>query len=133
MKDERIAKRKIIEQNSLEFKTKNLSESEIYSFEKLYSYLNLKLKKPINYEDLNNLCFSLFCTIDILPENLQSLKITKNVLALIRTEILTENFNEFTDLDDSINEEYWIEQISKSMINDIWPNIENAKILLESN
>ncbi|TPG41528.1 hypothetical protein [Flavobacterium pectinovorum] len=133
MKDERIAKRKIIEQNSLEFKTKNLSESEIYSFEKLYSYLNLKLKKPINYEDLNNLCYSLFCTIDILPENLQFLKITKKVLALIRTEILTENFNEFIELDDSINEEYWIEQIRKSMINDIWPNIENAKILLESN
>lgn len=133
MKDERIAKRKIIEQNSLEFKTKNLSESEIYSFEKLYSYLKLKLQKPINYEDLNNLCFSLFCTLDILPENLQSLKITKNVLALIRTEILTENLNEFSDLDDSINEEYWIEQIGKSMINDIWPNIESAKILLEFN
>ncbi|SNR62397.1 hypothetical protein [Flavobacterium sp. ov086] len=132
MKDKKNAKKKIIEQNSLEFKTKNLSEYEIYSFEKLSSYLNLKLQKPINYEDLNNLCYSLFCTVDILPEDLQSLKITKNVLALIRTEILIENFNEFSDLADSINEEYWIEQIRQSMINGIWPNIENARILLKS-
>lgn len=132
MKDKKNAKKKIIEQNSLEFKTKNLSEYEIYSFEKLSSYLNLKLQKPINYENLNNLCYSLFCTVDILPEDLQSLKITKNVLALIRTEILIENFNEFSDLADSINEEYWIEQIRQSMINGIWPNIENARILLKS-
>jgi len=132
VKDKKNAKKKIIEQNSLEFKTKNLSEYEIYSFEKLSSYLNLKLQKPINYENLNNLCYSLFCTVDILPEDLQSLKITKNVLALIRTEILIENFNEFSDLADSINEEYWIEQIRQSMINGIWPNIENARILLKS-
>lgn len=132
MKDKKKAKKKIIEQNSLEFKTKNLSEYEIYSFEKLSSYLNLKLQKPINFEDLNNVCYSLFCTVDILPEDLQSLKITKNVLALIRTEILIENFNEFSDLADSINEEYWIEQIRQSMINGILPNIENARILLKS-
>lgn len=130
MKDKLITRKKI-EQNSLEFKVNMLSVFEIYSFEKLFDYLNLKLQKTINYEDLNNLCFSLFCTLDILPENLQSLKITKNVLALIYTKFLTENFNEFSDLDTIINEEYWIEQICKSMINDIWPNIENAKILLK--
>ncbi|CAD5343503.1 hypothetical protein FLA105535_03501 [Flavobacterium bizetiae] len=108
-----------------------LSAFEIYSFEKLFDYLHLKLQKTINYEDLNNLCFSLFSTLDILPENLQSLKITKNVLALIYTKFLTENFNEFSDLDTIIHEEYWIEQIRKSMVRDIWPNIENVKILLK--
>ena len=130
MKDKLIAQKKI-EQNSLEFKVNMVSAFEIYSFEKLFDYLHLKLQKTINYDELNNLCFSLFCTLDILPENLQSLKITKNVLALIYTKFLTENFNEFSDLDTIINEEYWIEQIRKSMVKDIWPNIENAKILLK--
>lgn len=130
MKDKLITRKKI-EQNSLEFKVNMLSAFEIYSFEKLFDYLHLKLQKTINYEDLNNLCFSLFSTLDILPENLQSLKITKNVLALIYTKFLTENFNEFSDLDTIINEEYWIEQIRKSMVKDIWPNIENVKILLK--
>ncbi|WP_199885832.1 hypothetical protein [Flavobacterium bizetiae] len=130
MKDKLITRKKI-EQNSLEFKVNMLSAFEIYSFEKLFDYLHLKLQKTINYEDLNNLCFSLFSTLDILPENLQSLKITKNVLALIYTKFLTENFNEFSDLDTIIHEEYWIEQIRKSMVRDIWPNIENVKILLK--
>ena len=133
VKDKTIAEKQMIKQKTLEFKTKTLSESEIYSSEKLYDYLSLKLQKPINYEDLNNLCFSLFCTLEILPENLQCLKITKNVLALIFTEILTENYNEFNDLYSVINEEHWIEQIDKSMKKNNWPNIENAKILLESN
>jgi hypothetical protein len=133
VENKRIIQKKMIEQNSWEFKTKTLSESELYSLDKLYNYLTLKLQKTINYEDLNNLCFSLFCTLDILPENLQSLKITKNVLALIFTKILIENSIEYSDLDNIINEENWIEQIDKSMKNNNWPNIENAKILLESN
>lgn len=122
-----------MKQNSSGFKTNNLSESEIYSFEKLYNYLNLKLQKPVNYQDLNNLCFSLFCTLDILPENLQSLKITKNVLALLYAKILTENYADFSGLGDVTNEKYWIEHINQSMKNNNWPNIENAKILLKSN
>jgi len=133
VENKRIIQKKMIEQNSFEFKTKTLSESELYSLEKLYNYLTLKLQKTINYEDLNNLCFSLFCTLDILPENLQSLKITKNVLALIFTKILIENSIEYSDLDNIINEENWIKQIDKSMKNNNWPNIENAKILLASN
>lgn len=80
---------------------------------------------------MNNLCFLLFCSLDILPENLQSLKITKNVLALIFTKILTENHNQFNDLFHIINEQHWIEQIDKSMKKNNWPNIEKAKILLE--
>ncbi|NRR93557.1 hypothetical protein HSX10_18445 [Winogradskyella undariae] len=112
------------------------------STEKLYKYLNLKLQKPVNYNDLNNLCFSLFCTLDILPENLQSLIITKKNLAKTFIKIITENdvynnsienTSEFNGFDVILNENDWIEQIDKSMRMDKWPNIENAKILLGTN
>ncbi len=132
-KSERLAEKKMIEQNLMEFKSQTLTETEIDSYEKLYDFLNHKLQKPVNYDELNNLCFSLFCTLSILPENLQSSKITKNVLALIFTKFLNEDQNENSNLDNIINESHWIEQIDKSMKDNIWPNIEKAKILLDSN
>jgi len=121
----------------------NISESEV-EFEKrsaktLFSYLSLKLENTVNYEDLFNLCYTLFCTLDILPENLKTLKLSKGVLAITFSKLAIErniiNFNPnqsiglmFNDISD---EKHWIEQIKLHIIADKWPNKESARILLE--
>lgn len=121
----------------------NISESEV-EFEKrsaktLFSYLSLKLENTLNYEDLFNLCYTLFCTLDILPENLKTLKLSKEVLAITFSKLAIErniiNFNPnksielmFNDISD---EKHWIEQIKLHIIADKWPNKESARILLE--
>ncbi|WP_281637264.1 hypothetical protein [Flavobacterium marginilacus] len=118
------------------------SEFEIQNAETLFNYLNLKLENAVNYEDLYNLCYTLFCTLDILPENLKSLKLTKEVLAktfikLVAEKNVTKSDNKnksqesiFSDISD---EKHWIEKIRMHMIADKWPNIESAKMLLERN
>ena len=101
------------------------------STEKLYDYLNKKLPSSVNYEDLHNLYYSLFCTLDILPENLKSLKLTKEVLAL--TFVKLSSIKKITKLVSNNNitdENYWIEQIAISMTEDKQPNHENARILI---
>jgi len=121
----------------------NISESEV-EFEKrsaktLFIYLSLKLENTVNYEDLFNLCYTLFCTLDILPENLKTLKLSKGVLAITFSKLAIErniiNFNPnqsielmFNDISD---EKHWIEQIKLHIIADKWPNKESARILLE--
>ena len=121
----------------------NISESEV-EFEKrsaktLFIYLSLKLENTVNYEDLFNLCYTLFCTLDILPENLKTLKLSKGVLAITFSKLAIErniiNFNPnqsielmFNDISD---ENHWIEQIKLHIIADKWPNKESARILLE--
>ena len=121
----------------------NISESEV-EFEKrsaktLFIYLSLKLENTLNYEDLFNLCYTLFCTLDILPENLKTLKLSKGVLAITFSKLAIErniiNFNPnqsielmFNDISD---EKHWIEQIKLHIIADKWPNKESARILLE--
>ncbi len=99
------------------------------SAEKLYDYLILKLPDSVNFRDLYNLCFSLFCTLDVLPENLRSLKITKSVLALTFMKIsVTKNVSEY------MNESDWIEQIDNFLkIDNNYPNHEKALILLGTN
>ncbi len=125
-KDERLAEKKMIEQNISEFETQKLSEVEIKSSEKLYNYLKLSINQPVNYEDLNNLCFSLFCTLDILPENLQSLKITKGVLAVTFTKIAT-----IKGVNKNRTEKDWHKQIDNYLkLKNNLPNHQNARILL---
>ena len=138
-KTERPAEKKMIEQNLMEFETQTLSETETQSAEKLYDYLNLKLPNSLNYAELYNLYYSLFCRIDILPENLKSLKLTKEVLALTFvklstekniTELLKQYSSELITINDIQDEKYWIKQIAICMRADKWPNHENARILL---
>lgn len=110
--------------------------------ETLFNFLNQKLPKTVNYDELSNLCYALFCTLDILPENLRTLKVSKEILAETFSKLTIEkeiilNCNEsnfqFTSLENINNEIYWIQKISECMINDKWPNIENARILVETN
>lgn len=124
----------------------NISESEtefeMHSAKILFCHLNLKLENTVTYEDLYNLCYTLFCTFDILPENLKSLKLSKEVLAMTFAKLVREkkiiepnNTNKsnafiFNDISD---EQHWIEQIKTNMIADKWPNTESARILLEGN
>jgi hypothetical protein len=138
-KGERLAEKKMIEKNMSEFETQTLSEAEIESAEKLYDYLNLKLPNSLNYEELFNLYYSLFCTLDVLPENLKSLKLTKEALALTFVKLsneknITELFNQYNSELITINniqdEKYWIEQIAICMRADKWPNHENSRILI---
>lgn len=104
---------------------------ETESSEKLYNYLNQKLPSSVNYEDLHNLYYSLFCTLDILPKNLKSLKLTKEVLALTFVKLSSrKNITKLVSNNNITDENYWIEQITISMIADKWPNHENARILI---
>jgi hypothetical protein len=116
-----------------------MDKLEIESAEKLYDYLNLKLPNSLNYEKLYNLFHSLFCRLDILPENLKSLKLTKEALALTFvklstekniTELLNQYSSELITINDIQDEKYWIEQIAICMRADKWPNHENARILI---
>ncbi|AXP82998.1 hypothetical protein CJ739_3940 [Mariniflexile rhizosphaerae] len=87
-------------------KPKLTDKVEIESVEKLYNYLNSKLPISVDYKELYNLCFSLFCTLDILPEELRSLKITKGVLTHTFMKIaIIKNVAECTTESD------WIDQI----------------------
>ena len=102
---------------------------EIESAEKLYNYLNSKLPISVDYKELYNLCFSLFCTLEILPEKLRSLKVTKGVLALTFMKIATmKNVEECkTEID-------WIYQIDNFLkLDNNIPNHENARTLLGTN
>ncbi|MFI1770148.1 hypothetical protein [Thalassobellus citreus] len=138
-KTERPAEKKMIEQNLAEFETQTLSESEIESAEKLYEYLNPKLPNSLIYEELYNLYYSLFCTLDILPDKLKSLKLTKEALALTFVKLsteknITELFNqsnsELITINNIQDEKYWIEQIAICMRADKWPNHEKSRILI---
>lgn len=101
------------------------------SSEKLYKYLNLKLPGSVDYEDLYNLYYSLFCTLDILPDNLKSLKLTKEVLALTFAKLSSNrNITKLVFNNKITDENYWIEQIAISMTADKWPNHEKARILI---
>ena len=128
-KGERLAEKIMIEQTLTEYEAETLSKSEMESAEKLYDYLILKLPNSVDFRDLYNLCFSLFCTLDILPKNLRSLKITKSVLALTFMKISDiKNIYEYT------NESDWIEQIDSFLkLENNYPNHENARILLGTN
>jgi len=101
------------------------------SVEKLYDYLNQKLPSSVNFEDLYNLYYSLFCTLDILPENLKSLKLTKEVLVLTFAKLSSrKNITKLVSKNNIMDKNYWIEQIAVSMRADKWPNHENARILI---
>ncbi len=106
-----------------------MDKFEIESAEKLYNYLKLKLPKFVDYKDLYNLCFSLFCTLDVLPENLRSLKVTKEVLAFTFVKIaVIKNIPEYITKND------WIELIDGFLkLDNNFPNHENAQILLGIN
>ncbi|SED22600.1 hypothetical protein SAMN04489761_4689 [Tenacibaculum sp. MAR_2009_124] len=97
--------------------------------EKLYNYLTSELPNQVDFKDLYNFCFSLFCTLDILPEKLRSLKITTDVLALTVMKISkSKNIREYSNKSD------WIEQIEGFLkFENNYPNHENARILLETN
>lgn len=124
----------------------NISESEteleMHSAKILFIHLNLKLENTVTYEDLDNLCYTLFCTFDILPENLKSLKLSKEVLAMTFAKLVREkkiiepnntNKSNAFMFNDILDEQHWIEQIKANMIADKWPNTESARILLEGN
>lgn len=121
---------------------KSKTEFEMHSAKILFNYLNLKLEKTETYEDLYNLYYTLFCTLDILPENLKSLKLSKEVLAMTFVKLVREKeiiksntTNNSNDLmfNDILDEKHWIEQIKTDMIANKWPNTESARILLERN
>ncbi len=97
---------------------------------RLYKYLNENLRKSVNMADLDNLCFSLFCTTDILPETLQSLEITKEVLAGTFTRIAVDKNSSETG-----TKNYWISLIDRSLGIGKEPDMKKARTLLgtESN
>ena len=99
--------------------------------ETLYDYLNQKLPNAVNYDEFYNLFYALFCTLDILPENLRTLKITKEVLAYTFAKLATVKEINNSSFEDISNVEHWLNQIRENMIKDKWPNIENARILIK--
>lgn len=55
-----------------------------------YSYLNQSLSNDISYEELSNLCLTLYCNTSILPEKFNSLDLNKEELAIIFSKIARE-------------------------------------------
>jgi hypothetical protein len=107
--------------------------------DKFYLYLMGELPVEITIGDLEDMCFTLFCTVAILPKKYQSLKITKEVLAGAFARIAekrNESDNLIRDEADSsvfILEKYWIDMISKKRSIGKMPNIRAMKKLLRSN
>ncbi|RBW57528.1 hypothetical protein DS884_10760 [Tenacibaculum sp. E3R01] len=133
-KGERVTEKRIIEKNIYELDIKSLSESEVNRAEKLYEYLNSELPYSLTFENLHNLYYSLFCSLDILPEYLKSLKLTKEVLAFTFAKLSTrKSITESISNDNITDQNYWIEQISISITADEWPDYENAKKLIGEN
>ena len=101
--------------------------------EKLFDYLNHQLPSSVNHNDLLNLHYSLFCTLDILPTNLKYLKLSKEVLAKTFAKLSTTK--SITDIvsGNITDEYYWIEQIAINMVRDKGPNYDNARILIGTN
>lgn len=105
------------------------------SSESLFEYLNQKLVNPIKFKDLNNLYFSIFCTTDILPSELQLLKITKPVLSKTFAKlangltIIEKNNSEFL-IEDLSKEKYWIDLIDTNLKIGKTPDLKSANALL---
>ena len=98
------------------------------NIEKIYKFLNQKLDNPTN---INNLYFSLFCTIEILPKNLNTLNVTKEVLDKVFAQLtIVKNISEFSKSD--YKENYWIELIDGFLKLGIQPNLKNAQKLLKT-
>ena len=128
-KGERLAERKMIDESISELKTQPLSESEIENAEKLYEYLITRLPSSLETKVLENLCFSLFCTLDILPENFMTMEVNKSVLAVTFRKIaVTKNVSNHEDEIDWIRR---IDNFLKSENN--FPEIENARRLIGTN
>lgn len=109
--------------------SETLSKPEMVSAEKLYDYLILNLPKSIDFRDLYNLCFSLFCTLDVLPKNLRHLRITKSVLVLTFMKI-----TEIKNISEYINETDWGEKIDSFLkLENNYPNHEKARLLIGTN
>ena len=111
-----------------EFEAQNLSAIETDSAAQLLKYLILKLPETIDYEDLYNLHLSLFCSLDILPENLRSLQITKDVLAVTFMKIAdTKDISEYkTEAD-------WLAQIDNFLTSETqYPDYHKAKQLISA-
>lgn len=96
------------------------------STDELFNYLKPKLKDSINQRDLNNLCFALFCSTDILPQNLKSLRITKDVISqtFMKLAIAKRVDGKYTEND-------WVDLIDKSIRLGKLPNFEKARTILE--
>lgn len=118
-----------------------MMEIKMNNSDKLFLYLNEKLQNSIAFEDLFNLFFSLYCTISILPKNMQSFEMTKEVLAEVFAKITREkyklgyHFDNMKDANVNINpliDEFWISLISEYLKNGILPNLLNAEALLSS-
>jgi len=106
--------------------------------DKLYIYLKKKTQNS-DFEQIRNLFYSIFCTIDILPFDFQSIEITKEVLAIIFSKIVKEKLgidHKFISLSNSnpATSQYWIELINKYLLMGESPNLLEAKnILLSTN
>ncbi|WP_299680613.1 hypothetical protein [uncultured Tenacibaculum sp.] len=84
---------------------------------KLYNFLTLNLPDLVTYKDLYNLCLSLFCSLDILPDHLRNLKIDKDILAIIFNKISKKN--------------NWAEEIDSFLkLENNFPDHEKAKLLI---
>lgn len=101
--------------------------------ETLFNFLNQKLPNTVNYDELSNLCYALFCTLDILPENLRTLKVSKEILAETFAKLTREKKVFSVPSEDIHIQIHWINQINTAMINNDWPDIEKAGITLKSN
>ncbi|OXB25333.1 hypothetical protein B0A80_01490 [Flavobacterium tructae] len=106
-----------------------------YNTKELFHYLNKVISDNVAYEELSNLCLSLFCTCNILPERFEKTIISKEKLAIIFSKIAKEkniisyppNASYYgASFHDTHSEGHWLEVMASVLKLAREPNIEEA-------
>lgn len=110
-----------------------------YSTKELFYYLNESISNNVTYWELSNLCLTLFCTSNILPERFETTIINKEKLALLFSKIAKEkNIVSYpptapfygASFHDTHSEGHWLEVMASVLKLAREPNVEEAKNLL---
>jgi len=118
--------------------SKNIVTEDLKDF---LLYLNKSLPDNVNYMNLSNLCLTIFFTVDILPEEFQSLELDKEALSIIFSEICKKrnvathpnNASLFgASFHSSHDKGHWLEVLASVLKLNTKPNIEEAKKLLDN-
>ncbi|WP_103070040.1 hypothetical protein [Aquimarina sediminis] len=106
-----------------------------------FAYLNQSLSSDVSYNDLANLCLTLFCTISILPEKFHNVILNKENLAIIFSKIAKEkNIPSYSptssfygaSFHNSHDKGHWLEVMASVLKLSNEPNTKEAKKLLIS-
>lgn len=110
-----------------------------YDTKEIFHYLIQATSNNVTYKELSNLCLTLFCTSNVLPERFEETIIYKEKLAIIFSKIAEEkNIISYPPIasfygasfHDTHSIGHWLEIMASVLKLGREPNIEEAKNLL---